>query len=46
MKNIFKFLPALAMSICFVSCDSLVDDKAVIDAKYAVQVRSFGVAPK
>ena len=44
MKNIFKFLPALAMSICFVSCDSLVDDKAVIDAKYAVQAPTLQIS--
>jgi len=37
MKNIFKFLPALALTLVFASCNSLVDDKAVIDAKYAVQ---------
>ena len=37
MKNIFKFLPALALALCFVSCEDLTDDKATIDAKYAVE---------
>lgn len=36
MKNIFNFLPALALALCFVSCEDLTDDKATIDAKYAV----------
>lgn len=35
MKNIFKYIiPCIAVALAFASCDSTMDDKAAIDAKY------------
>lgn len=38
MKNIFKYIiPSLVLAFAFVSCDSTMDDKAIIDAQYENQ---------
>ena len=40
MKKIFNILPVVAVALAFVSCNSTMDDKDEIDAKYVV-----GTAP-
>lgn len=38
MKSIFKYLPVIALAVAATACDDLIDDKSVIDGKYAVSL--------
>lgn len=44
MKNIFKFLPVLAIAMACASCNDLIDDKDVIDAKYSIQLPTLNLS--
>lgn len=45
MKNIFKYIiPSLALALTLASCDSTMDDKASIDAKYEGQFKTATIS--